>query len=117
MFFFFFYPVSRCEGGHSSVWMQNVLLSSAHELVFFHSALLFCFSRMEKPKVGERRPYWMWMSCNESFQGLLGPRSLCERLGLSNWVCVGPFQLGGPFRKQTVSLGSLLLNPPSSCLL
>lgn len=60
---------------------------------------------------------------------LLWPRSLCDRLWLSNWVCVGPLQLSMPalplrLRKQTVSLASTsavvqlpLLNPPSSCFL
>ncbi|TNN57884.1 hypothetical protein EYF80_031883 [Liparis tanakae] len=62
---------------------------------------------------------------------LLRPRSLCNRLGLSNWVCVGRARLSAPalpplrFRKQTVSLASagaavdppLPAPPPSSCFL
>lgn len=139
--FFFFYTVSRCKGGHSKCLyarIHTVCISSAHfqiihDITFFTPHPIQHFhshptdaehqslsnSVKQQVKVLNLSSHWpVW------------PRSLCGRLGLSSWVCVGPLQLSAPafppltFRKQTVSLAStsttaevLQMTPLPSCFL
>lgn len=140
--FFLFYPhtVTRCKGGHS----RNVCMFYPHSMhiistlsefpwcyfFFFYSAFPFASRRCSNTKICQTLLNQTRASLIASFHWLVWPRSLCDRLGLNNWVCVGPLQLSTPalpplrFRKQTVSLTStraavepLLLITLSSCFL
>lgn len=109
-----------------SVWLNPYIIHIIGtffriSVIFF----LFLFSKLTGPLASHRcrTPHTMsnvfYTLTNHNQMYLIWPshwpalpRSLCDWLRLTNWVCVGPFQLSAPafaplkLRKQTVSLAA-----------